>query len=675
MEGHHPTPNRLGDLLVNDETIFTTALEKSDPTERAAYLAEVCGEDSARRQRIEELLAAHGQASDFLERPAVESAALQPAPTRTVGGPSCNHDDAAVLALLVPGSPGSLGRLGHYEVQKVVGRGAFGTVLKAFDERLRRVVAIKVLSPHLASSGMSRQRFQREARSAAAVRNDFVINIHGVSGDDAPVPYLVMEYVDGRTLKEKLNETGSLGLKEVLRIGHQIASGLAAAHKQGVIHRDIKPANILLENGVERVKLTDFGLARAVADASLTQSGVVSGTPMYMSPEQAQGNPVDHRSDLFSLGSVLYAMCIGHPPFRAETTLAVMKRVAEENPRPIRELNPEVPVRLADLVAQLLAKKPGDRHQTAQEVAELLAEDLAELQNPVVRFGKVQRRPKQGRSGRWKWTVAALALLLVCGVGLTESTGLTHLLRGSAPTPILPDAGRLSEAPSSSRVDNPATADEGDSSEKSNNKERAPLRPVRSQQGIPPKGLRQAVVSPSGRWKIEGDDLVQQDSIQGGSVILFGDSDWTDFAFSAEAKSVGGSSCQLVYRAASLTRLTSVFLRPQLSNDGKGLLEVESLDPNDGHGLKGDPGGFKYEIYNKPTTPVDIRDWHTIKVIVSGERCSITVNGGGQQQYDQLRHPAGMIGFRTYGGSSRFRNIKVSDLRGKILWDGLPELP
>src|SRR5439155_13924679 len=132
----------------------------------------------------------------------------------------------------------------------------------------------------------------------------------------------VMEYISGISLQERLDRQGPLELKEILRIGIQIAAGLAAAHAQGLIHRDIKPANILLENGVERVKLTDFGLARAADDASLTQSGVVAGTPHYMAPEQARGEAVDHRADLFSLGSVVYAMCTGRPPFRAGGAVA-----------------------------------------------------------------------------------------------------------------------------------------------------------------------------------------------------------------------------------------------------------------------------------------------------------------------------------------------------------------
>src|SRR5262249_18332578 len=158
------------------------------------------------------------------------------------------------------------------------------------------------------------------------------------------------------------------------------ASGLAAAHAQGLVHRDVKPANILLEEGVERVTLTDFGLARAADDASLTQSGTIAGTPQYVSPEQAVGAAVDHRSDLFSLGSVLYALCTGRPPFRASTALGVLKRVVEDTPRPVRDVNPDVPEFLAAVIERLHAKDPDDRFQSAAEVASLLEGYLAHLQ-------------------------------------------------------------------------------------------------------------------------------------------------------------------------------------------------------------------------------------------------------------------------------------------------------
>src|SRR5262249_43396747 len=153
--------------------------------------------------------------------------------------------------------------------------------------------------------------------------------IHAV--EEQPLPYLVMEYIPGTTLQQKLDETGPLEVPDVLRIGAQIARGLAAAHEQGLIHRDIKPTNILLDSSLdERVNISDFGLARAVDDASISQSGLIAGTPLFMAPDQAKGDTLDPRADLFSLGSVLYTILSGRPPFRAATPLAVLKRVAED---------------------------------------------------------------------------------------------------------------------------------------------------------------------------------------------------------------------------------------------------------------------------------------------------------------------------------------------------------
>jgi serine/threonine-protein kinase len=291
--------------------------------------------------------------------------------------------DCDSLDFLSPSDwPDSLGRLGTYEVKGVLGRGGMGVVLKAFDPSLSRNVAIKVLAPPLAACGASRRRFLREARAAAAVVHEHVVSVFAVV-ETAGLPFLVMEYVPGRSLQERLDDQGPLSLTEILRIGMQTASGLAAAHAQGLVHRDVKPANILLENGVERVRLTDFGLARAAADAGLTQSGVVAGTPYYMAPEQARGEATDHRSDLFSLGSTLYAMCTGHPPFRAESAVAVLRRVSDDEPRPVREINPEVPAWLDSIIARLHAKNPNERFQCAAEVADLLGRCLAHIQQPL----------------------------------------------------------------------------------------------------------------------------------------------------------------------------------------------------------------------------------------------------------------------------------------------------
>src|SRR5262245_10289195 len=198
-----------------------------------------------------------------------------------------------ILSFLAPSlHPGSLGRFGPYEVREILGAGGMGGVLEALDPGLNRVVAIKVLAPQLAASGPARKRFAREAKAAAAVCHEHVVTIHAVD-EFRGLPYLVMEHVPGPTLQDRLDREGPLELEEILRMAMQTAEGLAAAHKQGVVHRDIKPGNILLENGVARVKITDFGLARAIDDGTVTQSGFLPGTPAYMAPEQASGEGVD----------------------------------------------------------------------------------------------------------------------------------------------------------------------------------------------------------------------------------------------------------------------------------------------------------------------------------------------------------------------------------------------
>jgi serine/threonine-protein kinase len=281
-----------------------------------------------------------------------------------------------------PGPSALPARVGPYEVEALVGRGGMGRVYRAFDPKLRRVVAIKLLTESLAAEPSARNRFKREARVAANIAHEHVVTIHGVDEEDGQ-PYLVMQYVDGESLQARLDRVGALRLREVLCIGMQTAAGLAAAHAQGVVHRDVKPGNILLENGVERVKITDFGLARAVDDVLATSTGTIMGTPSYMSPEQARGEPVDHRSDLFSLGSVLYTMCTGERAFRGGSGLSVLRRVCDEEPRPIHRINPEVPEWFEAIVARLMAKEPADRFQSAAEVADLLSRHLAHLQQPA----------------------------------------------------------------------------------------------------------------------------------------------------------------------------------------------------------------------------------------------------------------------------------------------------
>ena len=324
--------------------------------------------------------------------------------------------------LAPPSHPEMLGRIGRYEVERMIGSGGMGIVLKGFDTELHRVVAIKVLKPHLAHNGSARHRFAREAQSAAAVVHEHVIPIHDVQSD-GEMPFLVMQYVPGQSLQARVDERGPLDPKEVLRIAVQAASGLAAAHAQGLVHRDVKPANILLEESVERVLISDFGLARTVDDATLTRTGIVAGTPHYMSPEQASGQAVDHRSDLFSLGSVIYYMCTGRPPFRAEHALAILNRICHDPHRPVDEVNQDIPAELAETVDQLLSKNPVDRFRNAHEVQQRLETILARLQNGKRGYQLRWRR----RWSRWRGTVVKIvrdtAIVVACviaGVGLSR---------------------------------------------------------------------------------------------------------------------------------------------------------------------------------------------------------------------------------------------------------------
>jgi eukaryotic-like serine/threonine-protein kinase len=336
---------------------------------------------------------------------------------RTTDFSGAAADEPLSLAFLAPAArPDSLGRLGHYEILEAVGRGAFGIVFRAFDDVLQRVVAIKVLAPELAATSPARRRFLREARAAGQVRHENIVQIYAV--EEQPLPYLVMEFIPGETLQQRLDRTGPFDAEVVAAIGRQVADGLSAAHAAGLIHRDIKPANVLLEQGPRRrVKVTDFGLARAADDASLTQSGLVAGTPLYMSPEQAAGEVLDHRSDLFSLGSVLYAITAGHPPFRAGNTLAILKRVAEDAPRPIPEIIPETPAWLCAVIAKLMAKDPGARYQTAPEVADALAGARA----PALPASPPARaRPRVSRRGVVGALLACVAIIGLSVYGVTR---------------------------------------------------------------------------------------------------------------------------------------------------------------------------------------------------------------------------------------------------------------
>ena len=338
------------------------------------------------------------------------------------------HESSLTDFLAPAQAADELGRLGKYRILKILGHGGMGVVYKAEDPKLKRTVAIKAMLPTLAASASSGKRFLREAQAMAAVKHDHIVGIFDVD-EDRGVPFMAMEFLEGEPLDERLKRDEELPLAEMLRMGREIARGLAAAHKRGLIHRDIKPANIWVEAPEDRVKILDFGLARAAAqDAALTQQGSIIGTPAYMAPEQGRGDDVDARCDLFSLGVVLYRMCTGQQPFHGKDTVSTLMAVAMHEPTSPKELNAKLPRELSDLIMALLEKDPAKRTASADEVVKALqgmekelarkqaaTEDTVSLPFPTGEPSRVSGRvaPRSKRP----LILAALALLALLGGG------------------------------------------------------------------------------------------------------------------------------------------------------------------------------------------------------------------------------------------------------------------
>ncbi len=419
---------------MNEREIFAQAIELDATADRSAFLDEVCGRDGPLRSRIERLLQAHENPLSVLDRPVVCWDL-----TNSIGETA----DDSQASSVAEGKDPTLQtewekprRLGQFELRRLLGQGGMGMVFEAYDPHLDRLVATKILAPHFAAKLCARQRFLREARAAAAVNHPHVASIHAV-GEDKATPFLVMELVDGPSLQEHLETQGALEVLEIVRIAAQVAAGLAAAHRQGLVHRDIKPANILLEQGLQCAKITDFGLARAVDDVRITQSGEVSGTPLYMSPEQVRGQEVDHRSDLFSLGCVMYAMCTGAPPFLADSTVAVLAQVCWATPGSIRATNPAIPAWLEAIVNRLLVKDPASRFPSAAELGRCLEQCLASLQHagaanapptPEALVSRLTNAPPRSAIFRWAALGTSLAVLLTAvALGIFAATGLSDL--------------------------------------------------------------------------------------------------------------------------------------------------------------------------------------------------------------------------------------------------------
>ncbi len=266
-----------------------------------------------------------------------------------------------------------LGRLANFRVLQLVGQGGMGIVFRAEDTRLNRMVALKVMQPHFGSDNTMRQRFLREARAMAAIKSDHVVTVYEVGVANA-LPFLAREFLEGSPLEAFHQKVGRLPLALVMRIGREAAQGLAAAHAHGLIHRDIQPGNLWLEAPTGRVKILDFGLARVgTGSPQLSQVGEILGTPAFMAPEQARGDAVDHRADLFSLGCVLYWLCTNIRPFQGPDILSTLTALATHDPQPPHTLSVHVPAPLSELIMQLLQKDPGLRPASSHAIADALA--------------------------------------------------------------------------------------------------------------------------------------------------------------------------------------------------------------------------------------------------------------------------------------------------------------
>ncbi len=363
------------------DRLLEAALEL-EASQRTAFLDQACAGDEELRSEVESLLCVHGQADGFLSKPALDEVARDMA---------CDEP------------PSLIGRqIGHYQILSRLGEGGMGIVYKARDTRLNRMVALKVLPPELLNDPERKRRFVQEAKAASSLNHPNIITVYDIVSDDG-VDFIVMEYVAGQTLAEIL-ASRRLALDDALKVAVQIASALAAAHGAGVVHRDLKPGNIMVDaQGI--VKVVDFGLAKLTArkvfgelsDAQATKTdtafgteeGAILGTVAYMSPEQAEGKPVDGRSDIFSFGALLYELLTRRRAFQADSSLAILTAILREDPKPASSVARGIPPELDRIVERCLRKDPERRFQSAADLKVTL-EDLR---------GEIRQRKPSVRSG------------------------------------------------------------------------------------------------------------------------------------------------------------------------------------------------------------------------------------------------------------------------------------
>src|SRR5256714_97063 len=364
------TPERWQQL----KQIFQSALERT-PAERSAFLSEACADDPALRSQVDSLIASHEQAGDSIEAMAAEAA------TEMLG----DEQPGPILGK----------QISHYRVVGRIGRGGMGEVFLAQDTSLGRKVALKLLRSDFTRIEERLRRFQQEARAASALNHPNILTIHEI-GHDGSLHFMATEYVEGETLRQHLSRA-RMTVGETLNVGVQVASALAAAHQAGIIHRDIKPENIMVRTD-GNVKVLDFGLAKLTEPKTSetaaptlpqveTAPGVVMGTFSYMSPEQARGLPVDARTDIWSLGVMIYEMVAGRQPFEGETASDVMSLILQKEPPPLAHSSPEVPPELERIVRKALRKDKEERYQTIKD----LLIDLRNLRKELELSAEMER--------------------------------------------------------------------------------------------------------------------------------------------------------------------------------------------------------------------------------------------------------------------------------------------
>ncbi|HEX2026312.1 MAG TPA: Stk1 family PASTA domain-containing Ser/Thr kinase [Actinomycetota bacterium] len=345
---------------------------------------------------------------------------------------------------------------GRYEIEDLLGQGGMARVFRGQDKVLGRTVAVKVLSPQFAGDDQFVARFRREAQAAAALNHPNIVSVYD-TGDQGDVHYIVMEYVEGRTLRDVIRQDGPLLPERASEIAGSVARALASAHEGGLVHRDIKPGNIMLTRDGE-VKVMDFGIARTSTGDTLTQTAAILGTASYLSPEQAQGATVDARSDIYSLGCVLYEMLTGRAPFTGDSPVSIAYKHVREDPVPPSHLNGDVPEELEAVVMKSMAKNPDNRYQTAEEMREDLdraAAGMPTLATPLLGGEPTQavtrRMPEDGTAvmtgvppderpeRKRRWWIALLVLLLLAALGAAAFFLVRELLPQEPTGVLVPD--------------------------------------------------------------------------------------------------------------------------------------------------------------------------------------------------------------------------------------------